>query len=190
MPVSKPDWWFDGESQPKKKSTIYDQSNSFHQADTLYKEFGEHSDIPPKKHKKKSSLSKFEKSDNQTIKELTRLLINKTQSVDDLQARAILLEDVNKRLELELKQYKTEHSNLYNEICILRKLIGDLDLDKPKVQNNSCAIFLDENAPQEIVDVVWKALSKIYHPDCGGSEEKMKMINLARDEFYQINNWK
>jgi len=50
---------------------------------------------------------------------------------------------------------------------------------------------LVDDAPREIVDAVYKAWAKIYHPDTGKEpdEEKMKMINRAYEEIKKKRGW-
>jgi hypothetical protein len=54
-----------------------------------------------------------------------------------------------------------------------------------KIHNKSSysKLYLLNNAPVEVVKAAYLALSKIYHPDSGGNEEKMKEINSAFDEI-------
>lgn len=40
-------------------------------------------------------------------------------------------------------------------------------------------LFLTPQAPMVIVEAVWKALAKEYHPDCGGDAEKFKALVQA-----------
>ncbi len=40
-------------------------------------------------------------------------------------------------------------------------------------------LFLKPGAPPSLIDAAYRSLSKIYHPDLGGSNEKMKELNLA-----------
>ena len=47
-------------------------------------------------------------------------------------------------------------------------------------------LFVQEDAPLEVIEAAYRTLSKIHHPDRGGSEAQMKLLNEAiqgaRDE--------
>ena len=45
------------------------------------------------------------------------------------------------------------------------------------------ALHLREDAPIEIVAAVYRALAKRHHPDVGGSEQAMKLINAAYEQL-------
>lgn len=42
-------------------------------------------------------------------------------------------------------------------------------------------LYVARNAPKEVIDAAYKALSKLHHPDKGGDPETMKKINAAYD---------
>lgn len=157
-----PNWWFSDEQNPKDLKPI------------------------PKKKDKYLELSK--KNDNQVIKELSELLINKDEKIDKLESKLHLLESSSEETKFELAQLKKEYNQLYKENSILKDIISKLDTTT-FINSSSNPLFLFKEAPKDVVDSVFKTLSKLYHPDLGGSDEKMKSINLARDKFYQENKW-
>ena len=48
---------------------------------------------------------------------------------------------------------------------------------------------VDPGAEEAVVKAAWKAKSKLYHPDMGGSEAKMSEINRAYQEVCQQRGW-
>lgn len=40
-------------------------------------------------------------------------------------------------------------------------------------------LFINDSAPNCVVDAAYKALAKLYHPDCGGDSGSMSRINSA-----------
>lgn len=46
-------------------------------------------------------------------------------------------------------------------------------------------LYVQPDAPQEVTEAAYRALSKINHPDRGGSTEKMKQINAAVEQARQ-----
>jgi hypothetical protein len=170
-----PNWWFrDEDESPHKKSEIPIDNVD------LY-------DIKFPKKKKKHHIDISSKSDNQVIKELSELLIYKDNTIDGLETKLSHAETNYEETRSELKYLKKEYNRIYNENCLLKDIISKLDSNKPKMIDNP--LFLSEKAPKDIVEAVFKILSKSYHPDCGGSDEQMKSINLARDKFYSENKW-
>ena len=47
-----------------------------------------------------------------------------------------------------------------------------------------------ERAPREVVDAAYRVLSKVAHPDAGGSEARFKTLTAARDTIYTERGWK
>lgn len=43
------------------------------------------------------------------------------------------------------------------------------------------------DAPKEVIEAAHRALARKFHPDVGGSEEKMKALNKAREELTARN---
>jgi len=43
-------------------------------------------------------------------------------------------------------------------------------------------LFVQPNAPKAVIEAAYKALSKQYHPDLGGSEQLMKQLNNAIEQ--------
>ena len=65
--------------------------------------------------------------------------------------------------------------------------------EKPRVQQFNWRVVLGfEGTPT--VDQVkdrYRQLSKIYHKDAGGSDESMRILNIARDTaLRELGNWK
>ena len=185
-----PNWWYSSEDdQPTnaKNATVEEKlyrPNNYDQ-DIYNIDFN----LKKKKHNKSSNSSKHNQSDNQIIRELSSLLIEKGDLAERLEMKLSNLTSNYEELKSEVQFMKLEYSKIYNENCILKDIVNRLDTKSNKVEDKN-SLFLSKDAPQEIVDTVWKTLSKTYHPDCGGSEEKMKLINLDRDEFYKQNGWK
>lgn len=50
---------------------------------------------------------------------------------------------------------------------------------KPEYIDDYATLYLTPNAPHDIVDVVWKALARQYHPDTGGDSETFIKISDA-----------
>jgi small-conductance mechanosensitive channel len=176
---NKPDWWDSDEANLKNKVNQKQE-----QRDKAYEE---HSGVKLKKKK-----VKLVKSDNIVIKELSDLLLQKDSVIDSLEVAISKIENKKQSLEVKERTLRKEYNKLYAENLVLKDIINNLDVSKLEqkqdIQSND--LFLTKDAPQDVVDLVWKTLSKTCHPDCGGSEEKMKLVNLARDTFYKDNGWK
>ena len=175
MSKSLPDWWDSDQGL---------SNNITNEQDEIY-------DI---KFKKKQKVSKYKETESLTtqdsvIKELSGLLVYKDDVIERLEQKLANLEIIYEDTKSEAKHFKNEYSKMYSEISLLKDIISRLD-NGPKKEVINSHLFLSEKAPQEVVDVVWKTLSKIYHPDTGGSDEKMKLINLERDRFYKERGWK
>lgn len=56
-----------------------------------------------------------------------------------------------------------------------------------KTDSPYATLFLTEDAPIEVVKVVYKALSRMYHPDTGGDSEKMTELNIAYNAITKTN---
>lgn len=54
---------------------------------------------------------------------------------------------------------------------------------RPVADPDYTALHLLPTAPPEVVAVVYRALSKLYHPDKGGSHERMLTINEAYENL-------
>lgn len=157
-----PNWWFNDEQSPK--------------------------DLKPISKKKSKFLEISNKNNNQIIKELSELLVNKDEKIDKLEFKLRNLESDSESLKSKLAILKKEYNHLYEENSVLKDIISRLDTNSYQ-ETEFSSLFLSKKAPKEIVDIVFKTLSKLYHPDLGGSDEQMKSINLARDKFYQENKW-
>lgn len=53
----------------------------------------------------------------------------------------------------------------------------------PSATDPYATLFLRNNAPSAIVNAVYRALAKHYHPDNGGNHEQMKNLNLAYEQI-------
>lgn len=67
-------------------------------------------------------------------------------------------------------------------------------LNITKEDNNTVqafsSLYLLDNAPKSVVVASYRALMLEYHPDKpGGSEEKTKEINQAKDIIFRLKNW-
>ena len=49
---------------------------------------------------------------------------------------------------------------------------------------------VDPGASEEVINAAYRALAKREHPDHGGSEDRMKRLNLAHDEALKIRGAK
>ena len=59
-----------------------------------------------------------------------------------------------------------------------------LDFPSNEVSSDSWGkLFLVKGAPIEIIQACYRVLSKKYHPDLGGSNEKMQELNVAYKEL-------
>jgi len=62
-----------------------------------------------------------------------------------------------------------------------RNMWGSSDsTSRPKTHFDTLHLLPD--APLPVIKAAYGALAKIHHPDCGGSEERMKQINLAYEK--------
>jgi len=52
----------------------------------------------------------------------------------------------------------------------------------PETPHWARTLYVQPNAPREVIDAAYRALSKKYHPDLGGSEERMKQLNDAAEQ--------
>ena len=171
-----PSWWDNDESY--SKSRVLEDSHQFDNDDIFDIEF----------RKKETKTNDFSKKKSRTIKELSNLLVCKDSHVEELEQKLSNLKLVLSSTKSEAEYFKSEYHRLYSEVSLLNDIIKRLDVNGSKKKDNH--LFLSEKAPKEVVDAVWKCLSKLYHPDAGGSEERMKLINLERDNFYRERNWK
>ena len=58
------------------------------------------------------------------------------------------------------------------------------------LKQHFAALEVSSNATREEVVKAWRRLARRYHPDAeGGDEEKMKLINLAKDRIFRIKGW-
>jgi len=168
-----PDWWYnDGE-----------ENSSFNSIPTESVE-----EYKPQKIIRAPKSSRLRKSDDRTLKELTDILVEKGALIEKLKRRLKKLKEECRELNSEVLLLRAEGSKLLEENVSLKRVISEIDLDKKIEKPN--ALYLHESAPQEVVDAVYRVLTKTCHPDVGGSEESMKEINAARDKFYAANNWK
>ena len=55
-----------------------------------------------------------------------------------------------------------------------------------KSKNYYEILFLTPQAPEELIKAAYKILSKSYHPDHGGTHEKMSELNLAYQELQKL----
>ena len=69
-----------------------------------------------------------------------------------------------------------------------RRMWGDQGPRNQHRANPDCfaKLYLLPSAPPSVVTAVWKALARLHHPDVGGSNDRMKEINLAYEEALQI----
>lgn len=58
-----------------------------------------------------------------------------------------------------------------------------------KVTDPFSIFYLQQNAPREIVDVVYRYLIKQVHTDLGGDQELAILYNNAKDEIYKLKDW-
>ena len=131
------------------------------------------------------------------VSDILNTLLDKIdiQKKDTSELKSILKEERRRN-----KSLQTENNMLHNEVGKLRQVVRDLSQvhkGAPKLFPDSTLpagtipeMYLVRNAPKEVFDAVYKALTKIYHPDKkGGSEEKQKKINLIKEEVYKNRGW-
>jgi hypothetical protein len=119
-----------------------------------------------------------------------------SQKKDVIELQSLLREEKRRRESLQ-----NENNTLHSEMGKLRQVIRDLSYSKrdsartpppsPGPSANTIPdMYVLKTAPKEVFDAVYKALTKLYHPDKkGGSEEKQKKINLAKEEIYKERGW-
>lgn len=137
--------------------------------------------------------------DQEEIVEVIDQLLDKidTQKRDTIELQSLLREEKRRRESLQ-----NENNTLHSEMGKLRQVIRDLtfaqrDAERTKATPTGSGpsqtipeMYLVRNAPKEVFDAVYKALTKLYHPDKkGGSEEKQKKINLLKEEVYKERGW-
>lgn len=49
-------------------------------------------------------------------------------------------------------------------------------------------LFVQEDAPMQVIEAAYRTLAKMYHPDAGGSEKKMIAINEAIEHAREAKN--
>jgi regulator of replication initiation timing len=143
-----------------------------------------------------SSLHQSSPTDSAEIVTLIDQLLDKIdiQKKDVVELQSLLREEKRRRESLQ-----NENNALHSEMGKLRQVIRDLTFaQKDKTAKPASGpspstipeMFLAKNAPKEVFDAVYKALTKLYHPDKkGGSEEKQKKINLLKEEVYKERGW-
>lgn len=50
-------------------------------------------------------------------------------------------------------------------------------------------LFVVRSAPREVIDAAYRALSRMQHPDLGGTTEQMQRLNGAKDAIYRQKGW-
>lgn len=65
---------------------------------------------------------------------------------------------------------------------------ADIPIDLPDVKSKDwySLLFVTDTAPVEVIKAAYKALSRKYHPDTGGSQEKMTQLNEAYNEINKL----
>lgn len=64
---------------------------------------------------------------------------------------------------------------------------GDVFVPRKDIQTARSVLFVTEDAPMEVVHAAYRALTKLYHPDVGGDEERFKEIQRAWEETRDSN---
>jgi hypothetical protein len=123
------------------------------------------------------------------------------QLLDKVDSQNQDIEELKDRLIGEKRRSENilqENMELHSEIGKLRQIVRDLSQVNPKIPRRAPTppkssiipgMYLDENAPKEVFDAVYRSLANIYHPDKGGDEEKQKELNLIKEEVYKKKNW-
>jgi hypothetical protein len=70
-----------------------------------------------------------------------------------------------------------------------RDLERNSSIRRADAGNIVSSLHISKDAPREVIEAVYKALTRLHHPDKGGSEEKMKEINAARDQLFKERGW-
>jgi hypothetical protein len=98
-----------------------------------------------------------------------------------------------KRYRDKILQYENQINHLQDRI---REHVRREQLAKPTSntsQTNSSiesTLFVSRDAPQEVVEAAYRSLTKLYHPDKkGGSEDKMKALNIAKEAVFNERGW-
>jgi hypothetical protein len=69
------------------------------------------------------------------------------------------------------------HKKHLDEVKQLGVTMSDITI--PSGIDDYATLYLLPSAPPSIVDVVWRTLARMHHPDRGGDEEIFKRLNVA-----------
>lgn len=60
---------------------------------------------------------------------------------------------------------------------------------EPKSWGPYRELYVNDDAPQQVVIAAYKALARMYHPDLGGSTEAMTRVNRAFESIRTMRGW-
>lgn len=164
--MNKPGWWDDGECRTTNPRSSFTDKK-----------------VTP-------TLNKEIKDENLSVV-VNRLL-------DDIKNQSIKIEDLEYQNKILSKNYfslsqKLVESERINEE--LRQIVRNLGYhhEEPKKSDSEIKVlpylYISENAPKKLFDAVYRAAVKLHHPDTGGEEEVIKVINSLKDEIYKKKGW-
>jgi len=86
--------------------------------------------------------------------------------------------DISADLQVEIAKSKSSWK--------VRNDLPDVNINL-KYEECFASLFLTPNAPHEIVDAVWKAVVRKYHPDVGGDEDRFVQMKDAYEKIKGIS---
>lgn len=66
--------------------------------------------------------------------------------------------------------------------------VSDQPILESKTANPYATLYVLDDAPMEVVRASFRALATLWHPDVGGSAEKMKELNVAFDAIKKLRS--
>ncbi|HDD45187.1 MAG TPA: J domain-containing protein [Candidatus Desulfofervidus auxilii] len=89
------------------------------------------------------------------------------------------------RIIKDLKRTAPEVANLGREV---QELLYEFNIIQPK-KNPYQILGCYEDDPDELIREIFRIKAKYYHPDKGGSEEKMRKLLDAYEEIKRCRKW-
>jgi hypothetical protein len=98
-------------------------------------------------------------------------------------------DDAVEKLKKRLKLFKIDSLNFKKIEIDYGKISSDKDPSASDVTLSYSVLYIQEDAPKEVVDAAYKALMLKNHPDRGGDVEKTVRINNALESIYRSKGW-
>jgi hypothetical protein len=108
---------------------------------------------------------------------------------DGLSRKIDRLEKENKRLREEAKGWKVLHDSQAAVAERLRKensVLQDQRLEITRLRAELASIQMDGLLKPDVIATWFRSLSRQFHPDSGGTDEQMKVVNEAHELLVKL----